>query len=136
MYVAGIFLTPNRAETVMNGTKPLPHSTIPRSMEPRFVHDFKLTGPLNNRSNGFWHRTMMQTAVRCGFDGIPTVRFSAVFRHRKTYGAVRCGFPISSNLWCGAVLCGFQEGRNPTGRCGAVRCGAVNRTEPIGKTAP
>ena len=38
--------------------------------------------------------------VRCGFDGIPTVRFSdvvnptvrfgAVFRCRKSYGAVRC----------------------------------------------
>ena len=42
-----------------------------------------------------------------------------------SYDPVRCGFPISSNLRCGAVRCGFQEGKNPT-----VRCGAVNRTEP------
>ena len=32
-----------------------------------------------------------------------TVRFGAVFRYRKTYGAVRCG---------------FQEGKNSTVRCG------------------
>ena len=122
MYVAGIFLTPNRAETVMSGTKPLPHSTIPRSMEPRFVHGFKLTGPLNNRSNGFWHRTMMHTAVRCGFDGIPTVQFGAVFRHRKTYGAVRC-----CDISYGAVRCGFPISSNL--RCGVVRCGKPHRTD-------
>ena len=40
----------------------------------------------------------------------PTVRFGAVFRYRKTYGA---------------VLFDFEEGKNPT-----VRFGAVNHTEP------
>ena len=104
--------------------------------------------------------------VRCGFDGIPTVWFGAVLRNRESYGAVRCGLQILEVLRCGsvrfsdvvsptvrfgatlcptvrfgavlrnrqtygAVRCSFQEGKNPS-----VRCGAVNRTEPIGKTAP
>ena len=78
--------------------------------------------------------------VRCGFDGIPTVRFSdvvnptvrfgAVFRCRKPCGAVRCGFPIYRKSY-GAARFGFEESKNPT-----VRFGAVNRTEPIEKTAP
>ena len=64
-----------------------------------------------------------------------TVRFGAVFRcrelygavrlHFMSYGAVRCGFPISYSKTYGAVRCGFQEGKNPT-----VCFGAVNRAEP------
>ena len=74
--------------------------------------------------------------VRFGAVIYPTVRFCAVFRIRECYGAVRCGFQMSWNLRCGSVIfyvlrCGsvrfgFEEGKNPT----------VNRTEPIGKTAP
>ena len=73
-------------------------------MESRVFYGFKLTAPLNIRSTGFWHRTLIHTEL-CGFDGIPTVRFGdvmyttvrfgAVFRNRKNYGAVRCGFRIS-----------------------------------------
>ena len=53
--------------------------------------------------------------LRCGlvrFSDVvnPTVRFGAVFRYRKTYGAVRFG---------------FEEGKNPT-----VRFGAVNVKSP------
>ena len=39
--IAGTLLTQNREETVMNSTKPWPYSTVPRSMEPRFVYGFK-----------------------------------------------------------------------------------------------
>ena len=41
--------------------------------------------------------------VRCGFNGIPTVRFGALFRNRKTYGAVRCGFSDAVKPTCGSV---------------------------------
>ena len=59
---------------------------------------------------------VVSPTVRLGATLCPTVRFGAVFRYRQT---------------CGAVRCGFQESKNRT-----VRCGAVNRTQPIGKTAP
>ena len=69
--------------------------------------------------------------MRCGLDGIPTVRFGTVFRNRKTYGAVqcchisygavRCGFEKSETLQCGSVR--FSEIVKPTMRFGAVfRC--------------
>ena len=145
--------TRNRAETVMNRAKPWPYSTVPRPMEPKVFYGFKLTAPLNNRSNGFWldahgavrFRWHSYGAVRCGFKklGNLTVRFGAVFRCREpygavrlyflSYGAVRCGFQMSWTLRCGSViffvlLCGsvrFSDIVKPT-----VRCGAVNRTEP------
>ena len=79
---------------------------------------------------------IVNTTARCGAVIYPRVRFGAVFRIRECYGAVRCGFQMSWNLRCGSVIfyvlrCGsvrfgFEEGKNPT----------VNRTEPIGKTAP
>ena len=99
--------------------------------------------------------------VRFGSDGIPTVRFGAVFRNHKTYCAVRCGFSdvVNPAVRFGAVLCPtvrfgavfrdrkkrgavrFSDTRNL--RCGSVRfpisynlCGAVNRTESLGETAP
>ena len=56
--------------------------------------------------------------VRCGFGGIPTVRFGAVFRKRKTYGAVLVWFQTSENTRCGAVR--FSETRKPTVRFGAI----------------
>ena len=80
-------------KTVMNRIKPWPYSTVPRSMEPRFVYGFKQTAPKRKPSNCSFG--LMHTA-RCGFDGIPTVRFGAVrcgfIRIRESYGAVRCGF--------------------------------------------
>ena len=60
---------------------------------------------------------------RCSFDGVPTVRFGAVFRNRNNYGAVRCGFSdyLNPTVRFGAVDC-------PTARFGAVfRC-----AEPYG----
>ena len=51
--------------------------TVPRPMEPRVFHGFKLTAPLNSRSNFVLCRVLMH-AVRCGFDGVPKVRFGAV----------------------------------------------------------
>ena len=54
---------------------------------------------------------VVNPTVRFGYILYPTARFCAVFRHRQTHGAVRCG---------------FQEGKNPT-----VRYGADNRTEPL-----
>ena len=62
---------------------------------------------------------VVNPTVRCDFDGLPTVRFGAVFRYRKTYGAV----------WCGAV---FKRAKIQ--RCGAVGLTAPNRIEPLGKT--
>ena len=90
-------------------------------MEPRFVYGFKQTAPKRKPSNcsfGLMH------TVRCGFDGIPTVRFGAVrcgfknsgiltvqlgagFGCCKSNGAVRCGFSAFVNMY-GAVRCGFQ----------------------------
>ena len=105
-------------------------------MERRFFYGFKLTAPLSNRSNGFWHRILTHT-VRCGFDGIPTVRFGAAFRYCESYGAVRCcdisngvvrcGFKISQMLLCGSVR--FLDVENPTVRFGtaAVRVEVVEQ---------
>ena len=49
----------------------------------------------------------------------PTVRFGAVLRKRKSYGAVRCGAVVYPAVRCGAVLknrksygavwCGFEK---------------------------
>ena len=46
----------------------------------------------------------------------PTVRFGAVLRKRKSYGAVRCGFqilqilaPVHCDISYGAVRCGFEK---------------------------
>ena len=82
--------------------------------------------------------------VRCGAAVIyPTVRFGAVLKNRKPYGAVRC-CDTSYILRCGSVR--FSEIRNPTVRLGAifryrksygaVRCcdisyGAVRRGSPL-----
>ena len=52
----------------------------------------------------------MNPTVRFVYNLCPTVRFGAVFQYRKT---------------CGAVRCGFKEGKDPT-----VRFDAVNHTEP------
>ena len=42
--------------------------------------------------------------VRCGAAVIyPTVRFGAVLKNRKSYGAVRCGFEKYEILRCGSV---------------------------------
>ena len=60
---------------------------------------------------------LMQT-VRCGFDGIPAMRFGAVIRNREPYGAVRCGFQTSWMLQCGSVR--FSDFVNATVRFGAV----------------
>ena len=72
--------------------------------------------------------------VRCGFDGIPTVRFGAVFKNRKCY-TVRFGVFTYPTVLFGAIFrnqesydpvrFGFEEVTNPT-----VRFGAVNRTKP------
>ena len=70
-------------------------------MEPRVFYGLKLTAPLNNRSNGFG----LMHKVRCGFDGIPTVRFGAVLRNREI-------------LRCGSVR--FSDIGNPTVRFGAI----------------
>ena len=74
-------------------------------VSPRVFYGFKLTAPLNKRSNGFWLDAY--GAVRCVFrkSGIlrcgsvrfsiiatSTVRFGVVLRNRESYGAVRCGF--------------------------------------------
>ena len=48
----------------------------------------------------------------------PTVRFGAVLRKRKSYGAVRCGFKKAEILRCGSVR--FSDIVNPTVRFGAV----------------
>ena len=63
--------------------------------------------------------------MRCGFDGIPTVRFGAVLGNRESYGAVPCGFQILEILRCGSVR--FSEIVNAT-----VWFGAVFRSEPYG----
>ena len=66
-------------------------------MEPRVFYGFKLTAPLNNRSNVFWldaHGAVRPT-VRFGAVVYLTVRLNAVFRIRERYGAVRCGFQMS-----------------------------------------
>ena len=68
---------------------------------------------------------VVNSTVRFGYILRPTARFGAVFRYRKTYGAVRCG----------AVRCGFQEGKKPTVRF-SYWLTAPNRTKPIGKNAP
>ena len=73
--------------------------------------------------------------VRCGFDGIPTVRFGTVFRNRKSYGAVRCGFSdvVNPTVRFGAVeyptvwSVRFSKIVKPT-----VRFDAVFRCEPYG----
>ena len=61
----------------------------------------------------------------------PTVRFGAVFRTRKSYGAIPCGFLDSVNptVRFGAVLKNMKS-------YGAVRCcgisyGAVRRGSPL-----
>ena len=56
-----------------------------------FCYSFKLTAPLSNRPNGFCHRILTHT-VRCGFDGIFSVRFGAVEINQESYGAGWCGF--------------------------------------------
>ena len=75
------------------------------------------------------------------------MRFGAVFRNRKTYGAVRCGFSDVVNptvrygldgistVRFGAVFryrrtYGAVSKRAQLQRCGAVRLTASNRTEP------
>ena len=78
-------------------------------MEPRAIYGFTLTTPLNNRSNGFG-----LDAHGAVLDGISTVRFGAVSRNPKSYGAVRCGFQMSRTLRCGSVIFYVL-------RCGAVR---------------
>ena len=88
--------------------------------------------------------------VRCGFDGIPTVRYGAVLRNRESFGAVRCGFQILEILRCGSVLwyilrrgsvifyvlrCGsvrFFYIVQPTVRCGAVFQERTNPTVRFG----
>ena len=141
----------------MNRAKPWPYSTVPRRMEPRVFYGFKLTAPLNSRSNGFrldahsavrfrWHS---YGAVRCGFRksrilrcgsvrfsdiGNPTVRFGAVFRNRKCYGVVRCGFQ-KWTLRCGSVIfyvlrCGAVRFSRGQKSYGAVRCGVEEGTNP------
>ena len=73
-------------------------------------------------------------SVPGGFDGIPTVSFRAVFRNRKTYGAVRC----CDVLRCSSVRSSktgsptvhsvrFSEIVKPT-----VRFGEVFRCQPYG----
>ena len=64
--------------------------------------------------------------VRCSFEGIPTIRFGAVFKNRKAYGAVRCVFSDVVNPTCGEVRCCVMS--DVAVRCclisdGAVRCG-------------
>ena len=60
----------------------------------------------------------------------PTVRFGAIFKNRKCYGAVRCGFQKSKILRSGSVR--FSKIVNATVRFGAfmyptVRFGTVFR---------
>ena len=61
----------------------------------------------------------------------PTVRFGAVFRTRKSYGAIPCGFLdiVNPTVRFGAVLKNMKS-------YGAVRCcgishGAVRRGSPL-----
>ena len=86
-------------------------------------HVYRTTTKLIQR---FWHCTLMH-AVRCGFDGILTVRFGVISRHHnKTYSAVQCDFEKLEILWCGSVR--FSEIAKS-----AVRLGAVFRyREPYG----
>ena len=51
------------------------------------------------------------------------IRFGAVMRKRKSYGAVRCGFQILEILRCGSVL--FSNIVNPTVRFGCILCPKV-----------
>ena len=83
-------------------------------MEPRVFYGLKLTAPLNNRSNGFG----LMHKVRCGFDGIPTVRFGAVLRNSGIlrYGSVRFSDVVNPTVPFVYIFC-------PTVRFGAVfRC--------------
>ena len=71
-------------------------------------------------------------AVRCGFQNRKTygaVRFGSVFRCREPYGAIRCCF-----MSYGPVRCGFFISSNL--RYGTVRLIGPNSTEPLAKTAP
>ena len=85
-------------------------------------------------------RCVSMAFLRCGLVrfkkiGNLTVRFGAIFKYWKSYGAVPC-----CDISYGAVRCGsvrFSDIVKPTVRCDAVfkrakilRCGAVNRTEP------
>ena len=56
-------------------------------------YGFKSTAPLFNRSHAFRHRILTHT-LRCGFEGIPRVRFGSVLRNQESHGAVRGGFQI------------------------------------------
>ena len=63
--------------------------------------------------------------------GYPSVH-GAVFRNRKSYGSLRCGFKKAEILRCGSVR--FSNIVNPTVRFGAVmyptvRFGAVFRNQ-------
>ena len=74
--------------------------------------------------------------LRCGsvqFSDIgnSTVRFGAFSRCREPYGAVGCGFPISSNLPCGA----FSIGQESSVRLGAVNCTGPHQTDRKKRTA-
>ena len=118
----------NRAKPCRKRREPCetmtPCSTVPRPIEPRVFYGFKLTAPLNTRSNGCWldvhgavrFRWHSYGAVWCGFKYSGILQCGSVRFSDFVYPAVRFGAVIYPTLWFGAAL----KIENPTVRFGAV----------------
>ena len=79
--VAGTRLARNRLDTVMNRGKPLPYKTGPRPMAPRVCDGFEVTPQPYIIDLTVCSTVSFMPLVRCGFNCLFTVMFSAGSRY-------------------------------------------------------